>query len=496
MILVSIINSNYAQTLLDADGVSDTYGLINSVLAPGYNVIEAPGTTVGDCDNHSAFGDHITQVFDDSLDIYVFAFHIHVDEDNDRCKNFDRQRCEIKTYDQSPDHLLGVLGETIEFKWKFKLDEGFQPSSSFTHIHQLKSVGSPEDGMPLITLTPRKGNPDKLQLRYAAKTSQSTIHEVELDPFKGVWVEATERVTYGEAGIGSYSLSIETVHDGTNLMTYNTSSLRMWKTNADFIRPKWGIYRSLNDAASLRDEIVYFANFSIYEEEDVISPSVNISTKATELNTSTFDVSIQFSEGVSGFTESDIVVTNGTVQGGSLRTSNNVDFSVTIVPAFTGEVTVAIPVGAAQDGAGNENEASNQITVAEDTTAPTIVISLYENETTPVTEEFGITITFSEVVYGFDESDITVENGLVVAGSLSGTDNKVFNAMIEPTASGSVDISVNISAGVAQDLSGNDNEAADELSVPFNWTVSVHTQQKSSLSIYPNPVTDGKNIPQ
>lgn len=274
MILVLVIECNYAQTLLDADGVSDTYDLINSVLAPGYNVIEAPGTTVGECDNHSAFGEHITQVFDDSLDLYVFAFHIHVDEDNDRCKNFDRQRCEIKTYDKSPDSLLGVLGETIEYKWKFRLDEGFQASSSFTHIHQLKSVGSPDDGMPLITLTARKGTPDKLELRYAATTTQSTIHKVELDPFKGVWVEATEIVKYGEAGIGTYSLSIETVDDGTNLMSYSTSSLRMWKTSADFIRPKWGIYRSLNDAGSLRDEIAYFANFSIYEEDDLIALSV------------------------------------------------------------------------------------------------------------------------------------------------------------------------------------------------------------------------------
>lgn len=361
--LVLIIHDNQAQTLLDADGVSDTYDLINSVLAPGYDVIEAPGITVGDCDNHSAFGDHITQVFDDSLEIYVFAFHIHVDEDNDRCKNFDRQRCEIKTYDKSPDHLLGVLGETIEFKWKFKLDEGFQASSAFTHIHQLKSVGSPEDGMPLITLTPRKGNPDKLQLRYAAKTSQSTIFEVELDPFKGVWVEATERVTYGEAGFGSYSLSIETVHDGTNLMTYNTNSLRMWKTDADFIRPKWGIYRSLNDASSLRDEIVYFANFSIYEEDDLIAPSVNLSTNATELNTPTFEVSIQFSEEVNGFTEDSIVVTNGSVQAGSLSTSDNVHFRSTIVPAFNGDVTVYIPPGAARDAAGNDNEASDELSV-------------------------------------------------------------------------------------------------------------------------------------
>ncbi len=494
MILMLVTNCSYAQSLLDADGTTDTYDLINSVLAPGYDVIEAPGITVGSCDNHSAFGDHITQVFDDSLDIYVFVFHIHVDEDNDRCQYFDRQRNEIKTYDKSSDSLLGVLGETVEYKWRFKLDEGFQPSSSFTHIHQLKSVGSPEDGMPLITLTPRKGTPDKLQLRYAATTTQSTIHEVELDPLKGVWVEAIERVTYGEAGIGSYSLSIETVHDGTNLMTYSTSSLRMWKTNADFIRPKWGIYRSLNDAASLRDEIVYFANFSIYEEADVIDPSVNISTSATELNTPTFDISIQFSEDVSGFTEGDIVVTNGSVQAGSLSSSNSVNFDATIVPDFTSDVTVYITVGIAQDAAGNLNEASNQITVDEDITAPAVVIAIDEDEATPVTSDFGITITCSEVVTGFDETDISVENGLVQASSLSSVDNEVFTATIVPTASSSDYIRVNISSGVVQDLSGNNNEAANELSVLFTVTSSVNKQTESCFSIYPNPVTDILNI--
>lgn len=497
MILAFIINCAYGQTFLDADGTTDTYDLINSMLAPdGGDVVEAPGptTSTSTCDNHSDFGDHITQIFDDSLDIYVFAFHIHVNEDNDRCKNFDRQRNEIKTYDQSPDSLLGVLGETVEYKWKFKLDEDFQPSSSFTHIHQLKSVGSPEDGMPLITLTPRKGNPDKMQLRYAAQTSQSTIHEVELDPFKGEWVEVTEVITYGEAGYGSYSISLATVYNGTNLMTYSTNSLRMWKTDADFIRPKWGIYRSLNDAASLRDEILYFANFSIYEKDDVINPSVKISTSATELNTPTFDISIKFSEEVSGFAESDIVLINGSVQTGSLSTSNNVTFSATIIPAFTGDVTAYIQSGAAKDAAGNYNEASNQITVIEDVTAPTVIIAVDEGEPIPVTSAFGITASFNEVVTGFEETDISVENGLVQVGSLSSNDDKVFTATIDPINPGPIDIRINISANVAQDIAGNYNEAADELIVPSNATSSVNEQIKNAFSVYPNPAIDLLNI--
>lgn len=363
IVLVLMLPLEYsdAQTLLDADGVRDTYDLINSVLAPGYDVIEAPGTMLGDCDNHSAFGDHITQVFDDSLGIWVFAFHMHVDEDNDRCKNFDRQRCEIKTYDKSPDELLGVLGETVEFRWKFRLEEGFQPSSSFTHIHQLKSVGSPDDGMPLITLTPRKGTPDKLQLRYAAYGSQTTIHQVELDPLKGIWVEAVERVTYGEAGIGSYSLSLEAVHDGTKLMSYSSSTLRMWKTDSDFIRPKWGIYRSLNDAGNLRDEIVHFANFSIYEAEDLIDPSVAVSSALSEVDTLAFDIDILFSEAVTGFGEEDLVISGASVEAGSLHTSDRVSFVARLIPDRSGDVRIQIPADAAQDASANFNEASNEL---------------------------------------------------------------------------------------------------------------------------------------
>ncbi|MFK7948627.1 MAG: hypothetical protein AB8G11_13635 [Saprospiraceae bacterium] len=93
--------------------------------------------------------------------------------------------------------MKGIEGETVEYVWKFKLDAGFQSSASFTHIHQLKAVGGTESSMPSITLTARKGTPDKLQLRYAATTSQSTIHQVDLTPMKGVWVEVTETVTYG-----------------------------------------------------------------------------------------------------------------------------------------------------------------------------------------------------------------------------------------------------------------------------------------------------------
>jgi hypothetical protein len=37
----------------------------------------------------------------------------------------------------------------------------------------------------------------------------------------------------------------------------------MWKDEADFLRPKWGIYRSLKNKNVLRDEVVDFADLKI-----------------------------------------------------------------------------------------------------------------------------------------------------------------------------------------------------------------------------------------
>lgn len=252
-----------AQVVLNADGPGNTYELITSVLAPGFDPVEDP-----DC-SHSSFGRHIDEVFDNELNTNVFQFYSHKTPDNDRCINFDRQRTEIKTYNQSPDNLLGVDGETVVYKWKFKLDSDFQPSQSFTHIHQLKAVGGLEASIPLFTLTLRKGSPDKMELRYAESTNQTTLNEVNLSLFKGIWVEAIETITYGESG--AYTISISRIDNGTELFTFQNNTIRTWRTNANFIRPKWGIYRSLNDADNLRDEIVLFASFSIEETDGVLS---------------------------------------------------------------------------------------------------------------------------------------------------------------------------------------------------------------------------------
>lgn len=262
---------SFSQVTLNADGPGDTYSLITSVLAPGNNPIETP-----DC-NHAAFGDHIDEVFDADLNTNVFRFHIHTSPDNDRCIKFDRQRNEIKTYDKSPDNLLGVVDETVIYKWKFKLADGFQSSPSFTHIHQLKSVGGDLASMPMYTLTTRKSSPDRLELRYAETDSQITLKQTDLAPLIDTWLEVTETVKYGTSG--TYDIVIKKVSDGSTLFSYTNNNIINWRENADFVRPKWGIYRSLNSSEDLRDEMVLFANFSIEEIETLSLESVTIDSE-------------------------------------------------------------------------------------------------------------------------------------------------------------------------------------------------------------------------
>lgn len=257
--------TSFGQVTLNADGETDTYELINSVLAPNYNVIETP-----DCIHKEV--KHIDQVFDEELNKYVFRFLAHKFPDNDRCKNFDRQRTEIKTYDKSPDNLKATLGEKVEYKWRFKIESTFQPSSKFTHLHQIKAVGGPHDAMPLICLTARKSSPDRLELRYGEETSQITLDEIPLDELRGEWIEAKEIILFQDKSFSIYQIELVRMKDDFTVFSYESTSLKMWKTDADFLRPKWGIYRSLLDSNSLKDEDVLFSDFSI---EEIYTSSTN-----------------------------------------------------------------------------------------------------------------------------------------------------------------------------------------------------------------------------
>ena len=265
----------HAQTILNADNIpNNTYELINSILAPGGTAIETPDQNPDGL--HTAFGRHIAEVFDTDLNKNVFEFYVHVTPDNDVTGGLDRQRVEMKTYAVSANNLKGVLGETVTYKWRFKVPVGFQPSTSFTHIHQVKAVDG-DDSSPIFTLTPRYGTPNKLELIYVQDQFSGTDKKaiVNLSDFEGIWVEVLEIIKLGTGTSGTFSITIKKVSDGTVLLSYSNNAIQTIRTDAtdpgspqvpnSFVRPKWGIYRGLTDSGKLRDDSIRISDVLIAE---------------------------------------------------------------------------------------------------------------------------------------------------------------------------------------------------------------------------------------
>lgn len=265
------------RTYLRPDGNSaNTYNLINSVL--GGTAVEVP-----DCVHPQM---HITQRIDTDLNVPVFNFLSHVDIDNDRCINFDRMRTEIKTYAPSPAHMKCFNGERVSFSWDLRLNSQFQPSTAFTHIYQSKAVGG-DESMPFITISPRlRGSAtvsliivtsyenyliicfrsQYLQVLHAGVNSvQYTLWEGPLSDYVGRWIHIT--IEYTCAIQGRFHIRIKRLDNDQPLMSYTNNNIEMWRSGNDFLRPKWGIYRSLNNRVNLRDEFIYLNNICLAKND-------------------------------------------------------------------------------------------------------------------------------------------------------------------------------------------------------------------------------------
>ena len=185
--------------------------------------------------------------------------------------------------------------------------------------------------------------------------------------------------------------------------------------------------------------------------EDETRPRVEIQTEASAPVGGAFEVTIRFSESVLGFTLTDIGVSNGTASNFN-RVSSRA-YTVTITPEATGEVRVEVGSNVAEDAAGNGNRAAEPLVIEADLTGPEVEIT--SEAMGAVNGAFEVTITFSEAVTGFEQSEITVTNGTVSSFSGSGTS---YTVEITPSESGKV--TVEVGADVAEDAAGNGNQAA------------------------------------
>ncbi|MDE0194497.1 MAG: Ig-like domain-containing protein, partial [bacterium] len=113
---------------------------------------------------------------------------------------------------------------------------------------------------------------------------------------------------------------------------------------------------------------------------DNTAPTLTVTAPAGHDGSAAFNVTVAFSENVSGFGDvaTDVSVTGGTLTDGtnSITGTDAQSYTVNITPSGTANVTVQVIASAATDSAGNGNTASGTVTVtyeATDSTAPTVV---------------------------------------------------------------------------------------------------------------------------
>ncbi|MCE1253619.1 MAG: Ig-like domain-containing protein, partial [Anaerolineae bacterium] len=204
---------------------------------------------------------------------------------------------------------------------------------------------------------------------------------------------------------------------------------------------------------------------------DITGPTVSVEQAASQVDpthTGSLKFDVTFNESVTDFTAGDVAFTGSTAPG-TLAATVMGSGSVYVVTVDgmtgTGLVVVSIPAGSAHDSSGNSNSAStgsdNKIQY-NDIAAPTVSVEQATGQTDPTNDaEIVFSVVFSEAVLGFEPADISFA-GSTAPGTLSAVVNGS-GAIYTVTVTGMTGnglVMISISAGAAQDSSGNGNLAS------------------------------------
>ncbi|MDH4201071.1 MAG: Ig-like domain-containing protein, partial [Spirochaetia bacterium] len=209
----------------------------------------------------------------------------------------------------------------------------------------------------------------------------------------------------------------------------------------------------------------------------VSAPSATLTNSAGTVNyTVTYSGANTINLLVSGIT----LNTTGTATCAKSIINGNTATPTVALTNCTGDGTIGITVAAstASDLAGNTNLVSAASTAFNvDNTVPTVLISSTAANPTNLAT-IPMTATFSESVTGFAVGSIALTNG--TAGTFVAVSGTTYTFNITPTADGA--ITVNIAAGSALDLAGNNSAAATQFGITSDRTAPTITSFTSTTA--------------
>ncbi len=311
----------------------------------------------------------------------------------------------------------------------------FTPTSAITDASNIITL----DNSGVQNASGNAGSGTTDSNNYAIDTQRPTATIVVADSALAVGQTSVVTITFSEAVTGFTTADL-TVDNGT-LSSLSTSDNITWTTT---LTPAVGITDPTNlinldntgvtDAAgNTGSGTTDSNNFSVDSQRPtatIVLADATLSAGETSL------VTITFSEAVTGFTNADLTIANGT-----LTAVSSSDGGITWTATFTPTVGVndssnvitlnntGITDVAGNTGSGTTNSANYTI----DTVLPTATIVVADNAL-KIGETSLVTITFSEAVSGFTNADLTIANGTLT--SVSSSDGGItWTATFTPTAS-------------------------------------------------------------
>jgi hypothetical protein len=211
--------------------------------------------------------------------------------------------------------------------------------------------------------------------------------------------------------------------------------------------------RAANDAAG-NDNL---ASNTASVISDRTRPTAVLSTTiVSPTNDAQIPVRLQFSEAVTGFSLSDLSLTNGSAS--DLTGSGN-SYRFLVTPLADGVVRVGLPGGVVRDAAGNLNFFATPLSIVSDRTAP--IAKVTSPLASPTNADvIPFKVSFDEPVAGFSQSDINIANG-DIQDFIPNADGS-FTVNVAPNGDGQVTLTV--PADSVRDAAGNGN-IADSFSV-------------------------------
>ncbi|MDP9783351.1 Ig-like domain-containing protein [Pseudomonas fluorescens] len=312
----------------------------------------------------------------------------------------------------------------------------FTPSASISDTSNVITL----DNTGLINASGNAGVGTTDSNNYAVDTVRPTATIVVADTAIAAGETSLVTITFNEA-VTAFTSADLTVANGVISGLSSSDGGITWTAT---FTPTAGINDSSNIIALNSGGIVDLAgNFNIGTTDsnnyaiDTVRPTATIVMADTSLSVGeTSLVTITFSEAVSGFTNADLSVANGTLSAVS-SSDGGLTWTATFTPTLgvrdTSNLIVLDNTGVS-DAAGNTGTGTtNSANYTIDTQVPTATIVVADTSLS-IGETSLVTITFNEAVSGFDNSDLTISNGTL--SSVSSSDGGVtWTATFTPSAS-------------------------------------------------------------